>query len=333
MFERFVPSEPPGPVLHGDAGGSDSFLAATLAGLSRPEKALPCRFLYDARGSRLFDLICEQPEYYPTRTELRILERHAEEIAGLIGPDARLVELGSGSGHKVRLLLAVMDRPAAYIPVDISREPLDLAARSVAAEWPNLTVHAVWADYTTAFVLPSAPGGRRVGFFPGSTIGNFEREEARDFLAVWAQRLGPGGGLIVGVDLRKPEEVLERAYDDAAGVTAAFSLNILARANRELGADFDLEGFRHHARWVPDPGRVEIHLVSRRSQVVTVAGRQFRFSPDERLHVENSHKYDVEEFAALARGSGFEWQAAWTDPERLFSVHFLSVSPTASRPL
>ena len=316
-----------GVAFHDFAPTHASFLEAVLDGLSRRAKAIPCRFLYDERGSQLFDLICEQPEYYPTRTELRIIERHAPDIAALAGPRAELIELGSGSSRKVGLLLDAMDAPAAYVPIDISREQLYAAARRTAAERPGLEVHAVCADYAQAFALPAAGGqGRRVAFFPGSTIGNFTRSEAKAFLAAWARRLGPGAAMIIGVDLKKSTDILDRAYDDAAGVTAAFSLNLLDRANRELGADFDLEGFRHEARWAPDRGCVEIHLVSLADQTVRVAGHAFHLARGERLHIEDSHKYEVEEFADLARGAGFDWSCAWTDPQGLFSVQVLEVA-------
>jgi dimethylhistidine N-methyltransferase len=316
-------AEHPTYIFHDHAPDQTSFADAVLNGLSSPQKSIPCRFLYDEAGSKLFERICEQPEYYPTRTEMLILERNARTIADLVGPGAQLVELGSGAGRKVRLLLDAMEAPSAYVSVDISREALVTAAYSLANEGRDITIHAVWADYSAPFDLPVSGNGRVVGFFPGSTIGNLEREEAREFLAVWARRLGPGSDMIVGVDLIKPVDVLERAYDDAAGVTAAFSLNILRRANRELGADFDVASFRHEARYSTWNRAVEIHLVSLRDQVVTVVGREFQFAEGEKLHIENSHKYDLESFAELARSAGFDWHGAWTDSQQLFSVHYL----------
>ena len=313
-------------VFHDFEPSQESFLAAVLDGLSRPRKSIPCRFLYDERGSRLFEQICEQPEYYPTRTECAILRQAAPYIAALVGSDAQLIELGSGAGWKVRLLLDALVAPSAYIAVDISREHLRSATRRIAMERPNVEVHAVCADYGAPFQLPSvATAGRRIGFFPGSTIGNLEREDARGFLAAWCRRLGPGGAMIVGVDRRKPSELLHAAYDDASGVTAAFSKNLFVRANRELGADFAVDRFAHEARWSADRGCVEIHLRSLDTQTVSIAGRRFDFAQGERLHVEDSHKYDPEEFAALAVAAGFEWTAGWSDPERLFSVHYLTV--------
>ncbi len=303
---------------------SESFGEAFLAGMTGEEKAIPCRFLYDARGSKLFDEICGLPEYYPTRTETKILKARAGEIAELIGPGAALVELGSGSSVKTRILLDRMKAAAAYMPIDVSREHLRAAASDIAADYPKLRVEAVCADYGADFALP--PGeGRRVGFFPGSTIGNLYAEEARALLKSWRTRLGPDGLMIVGVDLKKDPRILEAAYNDAAGVTEAFIKNVLARANRELGGDFDLDRFRYDARWNAAAGRVEMHLTSARGQTARAAGEVFRFEPGERIHVENSHKYGVEEFSSLARSAGFSRRAVYTDADRLFSVHVLSV--------
>jgi dimethylhistidine N-methyltransferase len=304
-----------------------SFQEALVAGLSAAAKSIPCRFLYDERGSALFDAICELPEYYPTRTEMSILRERAAEIADLAGPHSQLIELGSGSSVKVRLLLEALVRPAAYVAIDISSEHLLRAARSVAADFPALHVAAMAADYSQPFALPEIPGGgRRLGFFPGSTIGNLKPPEAEAFLALWAERLGPGSGMLVGVDLKKDRAILEPAYDDDQGVTAAFSLNILERANRELGADFDVSGFRHQAVWSEARSRIEIHIVSRRAQTVTVAGRSFAFGEDEQIHTEDSCKYTVEGFRALARAAGFEPLESWTDAAGLFSVHYLATA-------
>ena len=306
----------------------DSFLEAVLEGLSRPQPAIPCRFLYDERGSALFDRICELEEYYPTRTETAILARHGRDIAALAGPEAQLIELGSGSSVKVRLLLQAMDRPAAYVAVDISREHLRRAAQALAADFPGVAVIAVCADYAEGFPLPEvAAPGRRIAFFPGSTIGNLEPEEALAFLRRWCRRLGPDAAMAVGVDLKKDARVLHAAYDDSLGVTAAFSLNLLARANAELGADFDLEGFVHEARYDEDRGRVEIHLRSLKDQTVQVAGRRFGFARGDRLHVEHSYKYAVGEFQDLARRAGFSAGPVFTDPAGLFSVHYLTTRP------
>ncbi len=305
---------------------TEEFRAAVLAGLSQPQKALPCKFFYDFEGSRLFDRICELPEYYPTRTESRILAKHAGAIARLVGPRARLVEFGSGAGIKIRLLLCALDRPAGYIPVDISRLHLLAAASSLARDFPHLAIAPICADYTRAFALPTLAGeapAATVGFFPGSTIGNFTPEEARLFLAGARHLLGPGSSMIVGVDLRKDEDVLVRAYDDAAGVTAAFNLNLLRRINRELGGTFQLDQFAHRARWNDELGRMEMHLVSRRAQTVEIGGERFAFKDGETIHTENSHKYTCDQFQALARAAGYAPKAVWTDEAELFSVHLL----------
>lgn len=302
------------------------FMAAVIAGLSQAHKAIPCRFLYDDRGSALFDRICELPEYYPTRTEMGILERHAPAIAQAIGPDAQLVELGSGSCDKVGLLIDALESPWAYVPIDISREHLLAGARRVQERYPPLWVEAICADYAQLFDLPpNAGGGRRVAFYPGSTIGNLEPSEALSFLSLWSERLRRGALMLVGVDLRKDRAILEAAYDDAQGVTAQFSLNLLARANRELGADFDLRHFRHRAVYDENSGRVRIDLVSLTDQMAHVGGRGFAFASGEPLHVEDSWKYSIDDFRALARGAGFRPIDVWTDAEQLFSVHLLAV--------
>ncbi|MBB5517649.1 L-histidine N(alpha)-methyltransferase [Amphiplicatus metriothermophilus] len=304
------------------AARDESFEEAFLAGMSRRDKAVPCRFLYDARGSALFDEICTLPEYYPTRTETRLLKARAGEIAAAAGPHAALVELGSGSSVKTRILLDRLDRPGAYMPVDVSRQHLRAAAARIAADYPGLRVVALCADYAAPFDLPHTEG-RRIGFFPGSTIGNLSRAEAKALLGAWRVRLGPGGLMLVGVDLKKNPAMLEAAYDDAAGVTEAFIKNILARANAELRGDFDLARFDYEARWNPEAGRVEMHLVARGAQRARAGGRVFSFADGERIHVENSHKYGLEEFAALARAAGFSSKARYTDEGRLFSLHLL----------
>ena len=310
--------------FHDYAAEEESFPDAAIEGLSRPDKAIPCRFLYDIHGSALFDEICELPEYYPTRTETGILKASASEIARRVGPAAKLIELGSGSSVKVRILLEALQEPAAYVAVDVSREHLKRAAARLASDFPRLEVAAICADYAAPFPLPELGGdGRRLAFFPGSTIGNLEPEAALAFLKLWARRLGPDAAMLVGVDLKKDVGVLHAAYDDAQGVTAAFSLNLLARANRELGADFDLAGYRHEARYDQGRGRIEIHLRSLKDQAVRIAGQSFAFARGERLHVEHSYKYGVGQFQEMARMAGFEPAAVFTDPDELFSVHYL----------
>jgi dimethylhistidine N-methyltransferase len=309
--------------LHDLAPEQDDFLGAVLDGLGRPRKTLPCKFFYDEAGSALFDAICEQPEYYPTRTELGILAAAAGEIADLAGRGGALVEYGSGSSLKTRLLLDAL-APALYMPIDISREHMLAACHTLAQDYPALHLMAVCADYTRPFRLPpTAPQNRRLAFFPGSSIGNFAPLEALRFLKQVAQQLSGDDGLLIGVDLKKDPAVLNAAYNDAAGVTAAFNLNLLTRCKRELGADFDLDGFAHRAFYNAAAGRVEMHLESRRDQTVTVAGHTFTFAAGETVHTENSYKYEPDEFQRLAGQAGFELQRTWTDPGRLFGVLYL----------
>jgi dimethylhistidine N-methyltransferase len=306
----------------------ESFRDAVLGGLTRRAKALPCRFLYDERGSALFEQICELPEYYLTRTEMAILGEYAGEIGDLAGRHAQLIEFGCGAARKVRLLLEALAEPAAYVAIDISREPLRRAAEEVAAEFPQVPVVAVCADYLEPLRLPALPArgeGRRLGFFPGSTIGNFTPEEAVEFLAGCRRVVGRGGALLVGVDLKKDPALLDAAYNDRAGVTAAFNLNLLERMNRELGADFDLDRFAHEALYNEAAGRIEIYIRSLADQIVTVAGRAVRFAAGERIHTEDSCKYTIAEFQRLAARAGFRPQRHWTDEAALFSVHLLHV--------
>ncbi len=305
------------------------FRAAVLQGLGGTPKTLPSKFFYDAEGSRLFDRICELPEYYPTRTECALLEARASDIAALVGPHAGLIEFGSGSSVKIRLLLAALRHPAVYVPVDISRKHLLAAAASLAADFPDLQIAPVCADYTNRFALPRLPGSRPrrlAGFFPGSTIGNFTPSEAAGFLRRAGHLLGRGSLMIVGVDLPKDPAVLEAAYDDAAGVTAAFNLNLLARINRELDADFDLAAFAHEARWNARDSRVEMHLVSRVAQSARIGGNRVAFAAGESIHTENSYKYTLAGFADLACSAGYDPVAGWTDPANLFSIHVLKAA-------
>ncbi|MGA0608808.1 L-histidine N(alpha)-methyltransferase [Caldimonas sp. KR1-144] len=313
------------------------FARELLAGLSRQPRAVPPKFFYDAQGSALFDRICELPEYYPTRTELAILQTNAAEIAGCIGPDAEIVEFGAGSLRKIRVLLDALPRPRRFVPIDISTEHLLGAVERLRAAYPGLAVEPVAADFTSDFDLPKAQG-RRIGFFPGSSIGNFDPPEALAFLRRAAALLGQGGdgsGLLIGVDLVKNPALLHAAYNDAAGVTAAFNLNLLARANRELGANFALDGFFHHACYVPSRQRIEMHLISRRAQRVRVCGHEFAFAEGESLHTENSYKYSVAGFRALAAQAGFVPGPAWCDAKGLFSLHWLALpaAPSRSHPL
>ncbi len=321
----------PSPSVQPPLSDHEAFLADVLTGLSQPRKSIPCKYFYDQRGSELFEAICALPEYYPTRTELGLLEAHAAEIAQLIEPGGTLVELGSGASQKVRLLLDAMAGPVTYLPVDISGAHLQQSAARLAADYTAATVIPICADYTQPFDLPELAGVRS-GFFPGSTIGNFAPAEAIAFLKRTAQLLGPGSGLLIGVDLQKDPAILLPAYDDAAGVTAAFNLNLLARINRELGCSFDLAGFGHAVRYDPALGRLEMHLQSRRPQIAAVAGRPFRFAAGETIHTEDSHKYTITGFQALAGRAGWQPVKVWADPGQLFSIHFLRAAGAVPRP-
>lgn len=303
----------------------DDFRRAVLAGLGSSPRAIPAKFLYDARGSALFDAICDQPEYYPTRTETAILRGCADDIARLAGPGCALVEYGSGSSVKTRLLLEAMRDLHAYVPIDISRQHLDATARRLREDYPWLRVDPVSGDYMALDALPPViNGARRIGFFPGSTIGNLTPEEAVLFLRRARRLLRSDGALILGVDLKKDPQRLHDAYNDAAGVTAQFTLNLLRRMNRELDANFDLSAFAHEAFYNEAAGRIEIYFRCLRDQTVTVAGRRFTFAEGERVHTEYSYKYDDADIAELARRGGFSIAHTWTDPARLFAVVFLA---------
>jgi len=302
------------------------FRADVLAGLSRPQKCLPAKYFYDAIGSHLFDRITELDEYYPTRTELGIMRLHAGAMAARCGADCLLVELGAGSLVKVRLLLDALDRPAGFVPVDVSGEHLRMAARELTADYPAVPVYPVVADFSCPFKLPPVPARRRVVYFPGSTVGNFDPPDAGQLLRNVARMVGPGGGLLLGVDLRKDVAVLERAYNDAKRVTAAFNLNLLARINRELGADFDTAAYRHRAHYNRELHRIEMHLVSTADQTATVAGRAFAFRAGETIHTENSYKYDATELARRAADWHFRADHVWTDPAGYFAVLYLTAT-------
>jgi dimethylhistidine N-methyltransferase len=302
---------------------ADTFLESLVAGLGAAPKDIPCKYFYDAEGSRLFEAICNLPEYYQTRTETALLARHAREIAALIGPRAEVVEFGAGSLRKARILLDAMAEPGGYTPVDISGDYLGEVTRALAADYPALALRPLATDFTLPMTIPALPGARRrIGFFPGSTIGNFKPEAATALLRRMRAALD-GGALLIGVDLVKDPARLHAAYNDAAGVTAAFNLNLLVRANRELGADFDCAGFRHYAPYNTAAQRIEMYLVSVRRQSVRLAGRRFDFAQGEPVHTEDSHKYTIEGFREMAVRAGFKPRAAWCDEERLFSLHWL----------
>lgn len=304
------------------------FKADVLAGLSAAPKRLQAKYFYDGVGSQLFERITEVPEYYPTRTEMKILRDHAADIAKLIAPGSALVEFGSGSSKKARILLAAAPPLAAYVPVDICGEMIEQEAIELRPDFPKIKVLPVVADICYPFELPAeakaAPA--RVGFFPGSTIGNFEPHEAASFLRNAAQILGPGATMIVGVDLIKPVEVLNAAYNDRAGVTAKFNLNLLTRINRELRGTFKLDTFEHHAFYNRERHRIEMHLASLKRQKVKVAGECFDFRAGETIHTENSYKYSVESLGALARGVGWMPAGVWTDPDKYFSIQAFTLT-------
>lgn len=310
----------------GEQTDSD-FRADVLAGLGQTPKSLPCKHFYDRRGSELFDRICELPEYYPTRTEAAIIRAHARDIAAAIGPGAALVEYGSGSSTKTRLLLDELIEPAAYIPVDISAEHLDATAERLSTAYPSLSVVPVAADFTKPFELPSLPRepSHYAAYFPGSTIGNFTQGEASQLLKQIARLVGVGGGLVIGIDLQKETAILEAAYNDTAGVTAAFNKNLLERINRELDADLDIEAFSHQAVYDESAGRISISLVSEIAQEATIEGERFVFAKGEAIHTEYSHKYTLPGFAELAAEAGFALHQSWTDPQDWFAVLHLVV--------
>lgn len=311
---KFVSNQPDG----------DALLRDVREGLSARPRRLPCKYLYDAEGSALFEAICELDEYYPTRSELEIFETHLPAITDAVGPRAALVEYGCGTSLKTRRLLAALEDPVGIVLIDISETALAQAVAALRAEFPSLDVHAAVADFTSGIELPAflRQARKHVVFFPGSTIGNFARPDARAFLGRQAALLGPGGGLLVGVDLKKRRSVLEAAYNDRKGVTAAFNLNILARINRELGANFDLERFSHRALYREDPGRIEMWLIADADQEVRVDGERFRIPAGEGICTEYSAKYSIAEFQHMARSAGFLLDRVWTDARGYFSVHY-----------
>ena len=318
--------------FHDLAPNLGSFLGDAVSGLSQPQKRLPAKYFYDERGSALFEAICELPEYYPTRTEIALMREHVHSMTKRIGPNALLIEYGSGSSTKTPILIDAM-QPAGYVPIDISREQLALSALALAQSRPGFPVRAVCADYTQPFALPALDEinfARKLIYFPGSTIGNFDRAETHAFLQQIARVAGPNGAALIGVDLKKNHSTLHDAYNDAAGVTAEFNLNVLRRINRELSGDFDLNSFRHHAFYDEKLGRIEMHLLSLRAQTVIIAAQSFVFREGETIHTEISCKYSIAEFQSLASAAGLDASDVWTDPAQLFSVHYLTV-PSAGK--
>jgi dimethylhistidine N-methyltransferase len=303
---------------------SADFLADVVAGLSSDPRTIPCKYFYDERGAALFQRICELPEYYVTRTEIDILDRHRADIASQLGPSIELIGLGTGAGTKTQILIAALKNPAVYIPVDISKKQLRQSTALFQKIFPDLEILPVCADYLQPVVLPSPrhKPARNIVYFPGSTIGNFEPDEAVDFLRRIANVCRGGGGLLIGADLKKDRQLLEAAYNDRAGVTAQFNLNLLKRINRELGADFDLDQWRHRAIYNSNAGRIEMHLINETDQLVNLDEHKFHFLRGDKIVTEFSYKYAPEEFAALARKAGFEFVRMWTDDARLFGIFY-----------
>jgi dimethylhistidine N-methyltransferase len=307
--------------------GTSDLLSDVIAGLSSDPRTLPCKYFYDERGAALFQKICELPEYYITRTEIDILSRHHAEIALQIGPNVELIGLGTGAGTKTRILIEALDKPAAYIPVDISEKQLRKSTAVFRKIFSSLEILPVCADYLQPVVLPSPrhKAARNVVYFPGSTIGNFEPNEALEFLRRVANVSGRGGGLLIGVDLQKDQSVIEAAYNDKAGVTAEFNLNLLSHINRKTGANFDLKRWQHRAIYNAEAGRIEMYLISQTDQTVRIQDRQFHFRAGERILTEHSYKHTPEGFTALARQVGFDFVKLWTDDARLFGVFYFTV--------
>ncbi len=306
---------------------TEEFLQDVVSGLRQPQKAIPCKYFYDKRGSELFDRICDLPEYYPTRTEMAIMRESGPAIAQKVGPNRLVVEYGSGSSLKTRILLDHLEEPAGYVPIDISGEHLHESVNALREEYPDLDVHPICADYTSPIDLPAETDSRPLVYFPGSTIGNFTPEEAIGFLKQTAELVHPDGGALFGVDLKKDKTRLEQAYDDAQGVTAEFNLNVLHRMQRELNAEIEAAAFEHRAVYNEHQGRIEMHLVSLSDQDLSVAGEHtFHLKAGETIRTECSYKYNVEEFAKLANAANLHVEDVWTDKDQLFSVQYLAAA-------
>lgn len=305
---------------------TDRFLNDVLAGLATPQKTLPCQYFYDEAGSNLFEQITELPEYYPTRTEIGILTHHAEAIAAAVGAQTLLVEYGAGASTKTRILLDALKDPAGYVPIDVSEDFLLQTAAALKAEYPDLTVRPIAADFMIELGLPDDITGTPVGFFPGSTIGNLSDEEIDQFLHAARRLLGPDSKFIIGLDLRKSPDILVPAYDDAQGVTAAFNMNLLTRINRDLGANFDLGAFQHEAIWNDDASRIEMHLRSQTAQTVKIGETEIAFHAGETIHTENSRKFDLTKFVTLASTTGWTLRKDWQDDRGFFAVLMLEAT-------
>lgn len=305
---------------------TDLMREEVIEGLRRDQKMVPSKYFYDEKGSRLFEQITRLDEYYPTRAELEIMKRHGAEMADLIGQGSTVIEFGSGSSKKTRYLLSELKKPTGYVPVDISADFLMEQAEKLRREFPKIPIQPLAADYTHPFSLSEElNGSKKVIFFPGSTVGNFRQGNARSFLLGSVDLLGNNGGLLIGVDMKKDPAILNRAYNDSKGITAQFNKNLLHRLNRELDANFEPDAFRHHAFYNEDEGRIEMHLVSKVDQTVTVAGEPIHFSKEESIHTENSYKYSPDEFQTLI-SEAYTHVKMWTDSENLFSVHYFETS-------
>jgi len=306
----------------------ENFRDEVLAGLAKSPRQLPCKFFYDEQGAELFQQICDLPEYYITRTEIEILRLHGADMAMALGPQIELIGLGTGAGTKTRILLEELRDPLVYVPIDISKEQLEKSSARFREMFPSLQILPVCADYLEPFELPLPRqlSSRSVVYFPGSTIGNFEPDAAGEFLTRLAELAGDGGGLLIGVDLQKDRPVLERAYNDSSGVTAEFNKNLLARVNRELGADFNLRRWQHHTIYNSAEGRIELYLISEIAQVVRIAGREFDFRAGEEILTEYSYKHTIPGFIGLARQAGFRFEQVWTDDARWFGVFYFTVA-------
>lgn len=311
-----------------EAAAKENFRDEVLGGLSKSPRELPCKFFYDETGTKLFQQICDLPEYYITRTEIGILRLHGAEVASALGSQIELIGLGTGAGTKTQILLEELERPAVYVPIDISKEQLDKSSARFRKMFPDLQILPVAADYLEPFELPLPRrlSSRSVVYFPGSTIGNFDPEVASEFLSRLVELVGEGGGLLIGVDLQKDREVLERAYNDSAGVTARFNKNLLARINRDLGADFNLPRWHHHAIYNPAEGRIELYLISETDQTVRIGANTFQFRAGEEILTEYSYKHTIGGFIMLARQACFKFKQVWTDDARWFGVFYFTVN-------
>lgn len=307
---------------------NENFRSDVRAGLRQQQRSIPPKYFYDAQGSALFEQICETAEYYPTRTEAAILDQYSVEMMDLIGQSCVLVEFGCGSAVKTPLLMRHLDSSAACVLIDICKPQLEQTEARLVAQFPSIKILAACADYTQleALPLPVSSDLSPVIFFPGSTIGNYTPEEAQDLLRKAAKLIGPNGSMLIGVDCKKDPAILNAAYNDKAGLTRAFNLNLLTRMKRELGAEIELEGFTHYAFYNPVPGRIEMHLVSRFDQVIRLSGEKFWIGAGETIHTENSYKYRPDEFQKLAKSAGWHAEKFWTDANKFFSIHLLRVS-------